>query len=374
MADELNKKPKPVSTSEPKPNPAQPKQVSSPNPDQAQKPKISSPAPKADPVREKIEQAGFGPKEYKAKYKPKDVGNVRYYPNETGSMMDKNNKWIGKSYSIHDAFGFPNDSKRDWVGKTKSGADIARLPDGYFSTNPRITSMSFKTIDDVNDYEDFWRENYQKPQEDPNYDIEEEYIKSKNVPSNPGPDDELRQWGENNRVYVDGGKGHWYVHDIEVTKNEDGTYSTEPMRPGNWYDGRHDKFNNFEDLKKMLDERTEAERKGRANEKLGPEAEAEQRSKASELYGTDLNKGSEPANNDSGLALPETWNHQDEINSPVVTKELVDFVRSYLSQDPEISQNYINKVLNHDIYDQNIANFYKNKMKQEWLKKHGGNK
>lgn len=88
------------------------------------------------------------------KFTSKDYGNVRVYPNETGSDMDKNNKWIGKRYSLMEAHNLNDDYlKNNLVGKTKSGADIYKMPDGYFSGNPRINDASFKDIQDLEDFE-----------------------------------------------------------------------------------------------------------------------------------------------------------------------------------------------------------------------------
>ena len=88
------------------------------------------------------------------KFTSKDYGNVRVYPNETGSNMDKNNKWIGKRYSLMEAHKLDdNYLKNNLVGKTKSGADIYKMPDGYFSGNPRINDASFKNVQDLEDFE-----------------------------------------------------------------------------------------------------------------------------------------------------------------------------------------------------------------------------
>lgn len=97
--------------------------------------------------------------------KPTDRGNYRYFA--TPSRMDKNNKWIGDYYDLHTAYGYPKDEGAThrtykFVGKTKDGADIIELPDGYYSTNPRITGLAAKSIDDLQKYQDW--ENSQRKQ------------------------------------------------------------------------------------------------------------------------------------------------------------------------------------------------------------------
>ena len=88
------------------------------------------------------------------KFTSKDYGNVRVYPNETGSNMSKDNKWIGKRYNLMEAHNLNDDYlKKNLVGKTKSGADVYKMPDGYFSGNPRINDASFKNVQDLEDFE-----------------------------------------------------------------------------------------------------------------------------------------------------------------------------------------------------------------------------
>lgn len=93
-------------------------------------------------------------KEEVKKFAPKDYGNVRVYPNTTGSNMDKNNKWIGKHYSLQEAHNLDDEYlRKNLVGKTKSGSDIYKMPDGYFAGNPRINAASFKSTKDLEDFE-----------------------------------------------------------------------------------------------------------------------------------------------------------------------------------------------------------------------------
>ena len=102
--------------------------------------------------------------EYKPAHEPKDYGNARFYP--TKSSME-GNRYVGKYHSIADAHGFndrdPLHAYKSYemdkfgpfthVGSLKDGhTSVYQGPDGYYSTNPLITSMSFKTIDDLQDY------------------------------------------------------------------------------------------------------------------------------------------------------------------------------------------------------------------------------
>lgn len=111
------------------------------------------------PVKDTRKEMSFGPdkkpiESQKPKFTSKDYGNVRVYPNQTGSNMDKNNKWIGKHYSLMEAHNLNDDYlKKNHVGKTKAGADVYKMPDGYLAGNPRINSASFKTMQDLEDFE-----------------------------------------------------------------------------------------------------------------------------------------------------------------------------------------------------------------------------
>lgn len=92
-------------------------------------------------------------------YESDDIGNMRTFPNRTGSPMTKDNRWIGTHYSIDEAHsGNPQGDEANFskrfrpVGKTKLGSDIFQGPDGYYSLNPRVYGESFKTIEDLEDY------------------------------------------------------------------------------------------------------------------------------------------------------------------------------------------------------------------------------
>lgn len=100
---------------------------------------------------------GVNPTTKTSKYKAEDFEDARFYPSE--KTMDENNRWIGRYHSIHDAFDgtYEDDfsgGKFKGVGSSKKGSSIYELPDGYFSGNPRINSMSFKTKEAASDYLD----------------------------------------------------------------------------------------------------------------------------------------------------------------------------------------------------------------------------
>lgn len=85
----------------------------------------------------------------KAKYKSEDSGDTRYYPTESNI---EGSRWTGKRHSISDAFDEDNNSFKQ-IGSYKN-TDIYQLPDGYFSINPRISDVSFKTKDALENYID----------------------------------------------------------------------------------------------------------------------------------------------------------------------------------------------------------------------------
>lgn len=94
---------------------------------------------------------------YKSQFEPEDFGDARFYP--TKSNMD-GNRWVGRYRGIGEAHGLDryNDYK-SFNEKFKHVEDynntsIYQLPDGYYSINPNITSMSFRTVDALKDYLD----------------------------------------------------------------------------------------------------------------------------------------------------------------------------------------------------------------------------
>lgn len=106
-------------------------------------------------IIQREEELKRGPS-YKTIVPAEDLDDARYYPTE--STMDKNNRWVGRYHSIYDAF--DGTDKDDFRGdKFKpvgdyNGISIYQLPDGYFSTNPRITDMSFKSKEALQNYLD----------------------------------------------------------------------------------------------------------------------------------------------------------------------------------------------------------------------------
>lgn len=113
-------------------------------------------------IKELANKKGFDeePEElntYKAQFEPEDFGDARFYP--TKSNMD-GNRWVGRYRGIGEAHGLDryNDYK-SFNEKFKHVEDynntsIYQLPDGYYSINPNITSMSFKTVYALKDYLD----------------------------------------------------------------------------------------------------------------------------------------------------------------------------------------------------------------------------
>ena len=89
---------------------------------------------------------------YKAKYEPEDFEDARFYP--TKSNMD-GNRWVGRYRSMTDAHGLKgwNDDNVKHI-EDYNDTSIFQLPDGYYSINPNITSMSFKTVDALKNYLD----------------------------------------------------------------------------------------------------------------------------------------------------------------------------------------------------------------------------
>lgn len=134
------------------------------------------------------------------KFTSKDYGNVRVYPNKTGSNMDKDNKWIGKHYSLMEAHNLNDDYlKKNHVGKTKAGADVYKMPDGYLAGNPRINSASFKTMQDLEDFEKKSGEHTAAMKEGTYLD---DYIKNYKEPK-LDPKDEDSIWETYNRGEID---------------------------------------------------------------------------------------------------------------------------------------------------------------------------
>lgn len=89
------------------------------------------------------------------KYEAEDIGNMRTFPNKSGSNMDGNNRWIGERHSVYDAYGADEknfDKLFKYIGNSKDGANIFQGPDKYYSLNPRINGESFKSIEDLEDY------------------------------------------------------------------------------------------------------------------------------------------------------------------------------------------------------------------------------
>lgn len=88
---------------------------------------------------------------YKSKYEPEDFEDARFYPSK--STMDENNRWVGRYHSMTDAHGLRGwyDENVKHVGNY-NGTAMFQLPDGYYSINPNITSMSFKTKEALENY------------------------------------------------------------------------------------------------------------------------------------------------------------------------------------------------------------------------------
>lgn len=102
-------------------------------------------------------------KEYKSKYKPEDFEDARYYPVSEEDKKAAGPRYLGRYHSIFNAHGLDDNVPGSWkkerdmfkyVGDSKSGASIVQGPDGYYSGNPRINSMSFKTKEAAADYLD----------------------------------------------------------------------------------------------------------------------------------------------------------------------------------------------------------------------------
>ena len=62
----------------------------------------------------------------------------------------------------------------------------------------------------------------------------------------------------------------------------------------------------------------------------------------------------------------EEWNNEDNPGSAVVSGRLMDYVRRKLSEDPELSPQFIDKMVKGLYNDSNQADYYKGKMKEDW--------
>jgi len=101
--------------------------------------------------------------EYKSKYKSEDYDDARFYPVSDEDKKAAGPKYLGRYHSIYDAAGLNDKDPGSWkkekemfkyVGDSNTGASIVQGPDGYFSGNPRINTMSFKTLEQAKDYLD----------------------------------------------------------------------------------------------------------------------------------------------------------------------------------------------------------------------------
>lgn len=100
---------------------------------------------------------------YKSKYASEDFEDARFYPVTDEDRKNAGPKYLGRYHSIYDAAGLNDNEPGNWkkerdmfkyVGDSKRGASIVQGPDGYFSGNPRINSMSFKTQQQAADWLD----------------------------------------------------------------------------------------------------------------------------------------------------------------------------------------------------------------------------
>lgn len=97
--------------------------------------------------------------------------------------------------------------------------------------------------------------------------------------------------------------------------------------------------------------------------------EATERSKASELFDTNLGKEGQPLSStkqDGDNDDFDEWNNEDNPGSAVVSGRLMDYVRRKLSEDPELSQEFIDKTVKGLYQNSNQADYYKGKMKEDW--------
>ena len=112
--------------------------------------------------------------QYQSPHKFEDFEDARYYPVSDEDRKAAGPKWLGKYHSIMDAHGGTDENFKDkfkFAGKSEKlrGADIYQGPDGYFSGNPRINSMSFKTKEALEDYFDKMYSDYRITEPGNNY-------------------------------------------------------------------------------------------------------------------------------------------------------------------------------------------------------------
>ena len=69
----------------------------------------------------------------------------------------------------------------------------------------------------------------------------------------------------------------------------------------------------------------------------------------------------------------EQWNPENNPGSAVVTKELSDWVKDYLTKKG-LRPEFVSSVVENLHKDHNVADFYKGKMKEDWESKHGSKK
>ena len=100
---------------------------------------------------------------YQSKYKAEDYEDARYYPVSDEDRKAAGPRYLGRYHSIYDAAGLDDKDPAAWkkerdmfkyVGDSSTGASIVQGPDGYYSGNPRINSMAFRTFEQARDYLD----------------------------------------------------------------------------------------------------------------------------------------------------------------------------------------------------------------------------
>ena len=68
------------------------------------------------------------------------------------------------------------------------------------------------------------------------------------------------------------------------------------------------------------------------------------------------------------------WDKHNDPGSVITTKELENFVKDYMKKDGGLNDNFIDAYVSNLYKDSRKADFWKQKMKEDWEKKYGGNK
>ena len=501
MADELGKKPKTIGT--PAPNVAKPKAEPASAPQQKMAPKQNAssfkgakPQPgsplKSESVPVGVQQTKFeSPKHVNKRVDKmfKDTNQPTlgvWNKNNTNPMAKPDSVKFNPNLKYNPSKEQLEAANRKRImqagfGPTKGPDYYANSPKGYGDTSKKLSDwgnqrgiyVDEKSTKNYYDEEpDFWNVSGKKgglyvfPNENGHYSVrsdvinqiadlenEDELFKYLEDWDKPEPEDENTKIFDDEKIYS-GLTNQEADRIMKQDAAEEAQNSAPAPKPNsNPFKGKNN-IPGFEGMDELWDNMMDSGQKVIDNNKQSKVDESEQRSKASELFGTDLNKsqgrdydrlsqeldkgdfvnldagllpyehgfetsghedlavdarknpetgkyevhmypetedgpvsGYEPGQNEptyefdtfddlkafmeNGYKQPEVpqWNKDNNPGSVVVTKELQDWVRDYLTK--QVGKDYADTVANNLANDNKVADFYKGLMKADWDKKHG---